>query len=539
MNWKHRGNASDYRSFVKDKTGLAMENFQKTNLNYRIKDLDKVRDILLQAAANKEEVTAVGDYDADGIGSIFILASLFKEIGIKFSLIIPKRLSEGYGISEKIVERITSKVVFTIDNGISAIKPIRKLKEKGVTVVILDHHMAVGELPPADVIIDPEALSGSADYSHYCGAGLGFKLAEYILPKDNPNLPVMNAVAAISTIGDSVPLTGDNRRIVRQGMLYLKTGYCTAGMLALMDRCKINAHSTAKDIAFNLVPCLNAPGRLEDSGSIKSVRALWSNGSKANELADELIQINQSRKEIVAKAIEGIDFEKIRASTENSIVVYLPDVPEGIAGLIAGRLAEETSKPSVAIVNAAKGILKGSCRSQKDNIHLKNTLDKMSHLFLSYGGHKKAAAFSINKEYLDLFRKGFNENLPEYVRDDSIYYDFEIIASEIPSLLEELDAMQPFGEGNPEPVIMIRNMPIGNQYGEKISFMGTDKEHIKLHFKTFSAIGFHMAEQFMEQIPEDTCYVDIIGYLEKNYYKDRVFNQIRLIDIRASQIKSY
>lgn len=533
-NWKKRGECMTLAEYVKEQTGKSMEEFMDVYKPYHILGFDEVAKILVHAKRERKTIRIVGDYDADGIGSVLILASLFKALSIPFTITLPKRISEGYGISEKIVERIEEDIVITIDNGIAAIEPIKKLKEKGKTVIVLDHHIAGEELPPADIIIDPSAFPETADFAYYCGAGLAYKLSEYVLGENHPLLNTLSGYAAISTIGDSVLLAEDNRRIVLKGMLALKTGYCTDGLKKMMELCGIDIYSTSQDIAFNLVPCVNAPGRLFDDGSIKAVKTMWASGEKAEALANELVEINNTRKEIVNKTMESLDLEQMKNDPVGVSIVYLPEIPEGIAGLIAGKLSEGVGKPSVVVVKSENGILKASCRSKTDNVHLKHCLDACSDILLKYGGHPKAAAFSIEEEKYPLLRERLEPVFPKFERDDASYYDFEISPSEISYMSDMLDSVQPFGEGIPEPIIRIRNVRIGDHFGNKVSFIGAEKNHVKLAFKTFNAIGFNMAEEFKQTVPEDTEFYDMIGYLQKNHYNGKTYFQIRLIDCQKS-----
>lgn len=536
MEWKKRTNAKTYREFIKEVTGKTMEEFTDTNKNYRIQGVEKVKEILLKASREKTKITVVGDYDCDGVGSVLNMAIILQILEIPYTLIIPKRMSEGYGISDKLVERIHTSIVITIDNGIAAVEPVRKLKERNCTVIILDHHTKGDVVPNADVIIDPEAFPNSADYSHYCGAGLAFKLAEYLLPQGHPALLKMSGITAISTIGDSVPLTGDNRRIVRQGMIALNMGYTTKGLTKLMEKCKINMYSTSKDFSFYLVPCINAPGRLIDDGSIKSVQAIWCNNDNAEKLTDELIEINNRRKQIVSDLVEQADMENIKCNMEKAAILYLPEAPEGVAGLIAGRLAEKTGKPSIAMVCTKEGIIKGSCRYQEEDLHLKHALDQCQELLLKYGGHQKAAAFSLQKENLEAFKKRFEACCPEYRCEDAVYYDIEINAFDIPEVLKQLEYMQPFGEGNPEPVFLIRNIKPGDLFGQKYSYFGENDSHVRIHFKSFRATGFFMGERFKNEDMEEYPYIDIMGYLNINHHNGRSYQQMKLIDFRKSDI---
>lgn len=537
MEWKHRGVSQNYEQYVLSETGKTMNKFMDVFKQYNISGFDKIKEVLLRAKKENILITIVSDYDCDGICSSMILASLCKELGIRYVIIIPKRISEGYGLSPKIMERINEGIVLTVDNGIKAFEAIEIAKSKGLEVIIMDHHLADDKIPNADIIVDPSAFPDTADFAHYCGAGLAFKFSQYMLGDNHPLCKLLNGIAAIATIGDSVPLIGDNRKIVIEGLNAIKEGYATKGMQSLFELCKIDNFSTAETYAYNLVPCINAPGRLYDDGGKIALQTIWSNGNKSEELAKKLSEINELRKEKVEEIMKSIvleDFEK-----DNFVFYYNPLMQEGLAGLIAGKLAELTQKPTLAMTKTHSGFIKGSCRNQEATIHLKNILNKCSDLLVAYGGHPKAAAMTFEEKNINYFKERLSTLFPKIEIDDALFYDFEIKASELIDLSEKLDLMEPFGEGNRKPVVMIKNLKIGDYYGNQIQFMGKDdnKPHVKFCFKKFKAVGFNLAEKYLEEtakLEKTPEYFDLLGYVEKNYYNGKVYPQFRLIDFKIS-----
>lgn len=537
MKWQKRGNATTLEQYVQEKTGKTFEEFVWVNRQYNIKNLDVVAGILTEAAKTGRHVTIVGDYDADGIGSLAIFTMLCSVMGIRYSLIIPKRISEGYGLSDKIIKRIPdNEILITVDNGITATEQIKEAKRRGMLTIIMDHHIAGDEIPDADVIIDPAAFPGTADFSYYCGAGLAFKLAEYLLG-NHPIIRTMSAYAALSTIGDSVPLIEDNRRIVIQGMAEIHVGAnIPKGLKKLMELCNINEYSTAEDLAFCLVPCINAPGRLIDDGSKLAMTTILSNGDKSDELAEQLISLNKERKDIVTGILESVDIESMKTDGSNIIIYYNETLQEGLVGLLAGRFSEETGKPAFVLCKTQEGLIKSSGRAKDNTINLKEILDACSDLFIKYGGHKKAAAFSLKEENLNAFVEKIKTLVPAFVPDDNRYYDFEIQAKDLISLSDKMDETAPFGEGIPCPVVAIKNIRLGNKYGNKISMLGDKEQHIKLHFLCFNAIGFNMGDRKNEI--EDAEFVDLLGRVEKNHYNGKTYYQLRLEDFKPSERNS-
>lgn len=535
MEWKKRGSATNYEEYVVEKTGKTINDFCNIEQYYSINRLDEIANVFRQLSADKSKrLGIIGDYDADGIDALAILAHVCAAMGINYYLVIPRRISEGYGFSEKILNRISkTDVLLTVDNGITAIDTIAKAKAMGIYTIVVDHHIGGDVLPNADIIVDPVALPGSATYSYYCGAGLAFKLAELLFGTEHPLVKGLSVYAAVATIGDAVPLTGDNRRIVIRGMKELHGPYATKGMRTLAAGSKITPYSTAEDIAFNLTPAINAPGRLDDDGGKLALSAICCNSELADEKIEELIEINNRRKELVSDILKELDIEKMRKSDDKCVFYYNPNLPEGLAGLLAGYFSEHTGKPSVVLCKTSEGKIKGSCRNKEDNLNLKEILDACSEFFISYGGHKKAAALSLEEENLQAFYNRFNQMIPKVEVDDNVYYDFEIQAKDLISLSDTLDKMEPFGEGNPYPIVCIKRLKLGDMYGNTIVYVGEGKKHIRLSFKTFKAIGFNMAEKYNPN--ESYEYVDILGKVEKNYYGGKVYYQMRLIDFRKSK----
>ena len=302
---------------------------------------------------------------------------------------------------------IQSGVVITVDNGISAHKAIKKAKEKGLTVIVTDHHQAVTQedeilLPEADIIVNP-SIEEESEFHSLCGAGIAYYFVKQLLGKDVIELLVM---AAIATVADVVPLIGPNRALVKQGIEALNQGYGVPGLLSLlqvMNKEIINED----DFGFCIGPILNATGRLLDNGSEKTLSFLLmsSTNPKLEEVTQKFIDMNGCRKMITKKAIQQAEEDY---KGDRPIVIYNPNLGEGIIGLVAGQFSEKYQCPVICFTKTKHGFLKGSGRSIPE-IHLKNTLDKMQNLIVSYGGHAGAAGLSIKEENLDEFIKAFTQ----------------------------------------------------------------------------------------------------------------------------------
>lgn len=528
MQWKKVSKAETVRDFVIEKTGRTPEELKNVAETYRIAHFDKIKELLLYAKNTGLPVRMVGDYDSDGIWSVIILCYLMTELNIRYEIYMPKRITEGYGLSPKIVNRMSDGgILLTVDNGIKAVEGIAMAKEKGMKIIILDHHQAGDILPAADVIIDPAAL-GEADFLHYCGAGLAYKLAEYILGKENRLMPYLSVYAAVATIGDCVELTGDNRKIVKEGLDNLKKGRLTSPVSLLMQKCRINESSTATDIAFNVVPVINAPGRLYDNGAETVVSALVSrNGMEEN--IERLLQINMTRRETVERFMNRINLDKIKTDSRKAVFIYDPEIPEGIAGIIAGKVTEATERPCFVYTDAREpGYIKGSVRSSSNDYSIIEIIERYPELYTKAGGHRKAAGLTIPLVNLSKQEEMICGELPEVKTEECLPYDLEIREEDFIRTAEEILSLEPTGEGNPAPIVRIRAKLIPDRYGRTFMTMGKQKEHVKFFCKGFNAVAFHSSVN-----PENrTDIIDMTGRVTENIYKNVRSIQLIIQDFR-------
>jgi single-stranded-DNA-specific exonuclease len=467
---------------------------------------------------------------------------MLRYLGVKAKTRLPHRFSEGYGLSEKIVDEIDEGLVITVDNGIAAVEAIQKAKDKGLEVIIIDHHLRRddGLLPPADIIIDPNAIEGSCEFTDYCGGGLAYKLAEKLID-DETYLKKLSCFAAIATVADVMPLLNENRKIVVDGMRNMVIPeYRTTGLGALMRAKRLEKCVTAKDIGFSIGPCINAAGRLLDDGAEKALHAVSFDGDEAmaSVYADELNRLNESRKDIVKKEMLRVNeqIEEGAMFADSPIIIYLEGVGEGIVGILAGRVAEDYGVPCIVFTDSKiPGIIKGSGRSGGD-VHLKNLLDetnaKMHEMtwngeqmgIWKYGGHKGAAGISIRKDFLDTFYQVTQDLCPERTGFDpnTLYYDLEIEAKEIPQMFHEVQKYAPYGEGNPEIVFKIKNYElVPKEYGFAKT-MGAEKQHIRFSSRECETTAFNLSEKFV--LEEKPRKIDMIGVLALNTFGEVSMN---------------
>lgn len=521
MAWKKRGNARNITEVIKEISRLSLEEVSNPApiSSLSIMGMEEAADILLHAIESKSPITIVGDYDADGITSTAILWYVLRYLDVTPRTRLPKRYSEGYGLSMRVVDEIDSGVVITVDNGIAALEQVKAAKRKGLTVIVLDHHLPGNELPEADIVVDPHIAPEQSGFSDYCGAGLSYKMAQLLIDDDD-FLRKMEALAAIGTVADVMPLIGDNRIIVKEGLQCINQHDLPVGLLALINA--VGARKVDEQtIGFTIGPLLNAPGRLRDDGAMESLQLLITEDyAEAEAKAFALIETNNMRKDLLKKGMERAYEILHREEKENvnPICIYDPELLAGLAGLVAGRLAEEYKTPTIVLTKTEDGQMKGSGRSYGD-IHLKYLLDDVCGYLSHYGGHAGAAGLSLIAEHFEDFRCALEEHMKEYTRPDGteFFYDLEATVAELPRIMEDLKRYAPFGEANPRPVIKIDNIILLPQAGKLYRTMGDHEEHIKLLGKDFSVIGFNMTEEYVRQGKPEI--INVIGYLTSTNFR--------------------
>lgn len=496
--------------------------------------------LLEQKIREKKPVRVIGDYDADGICSAYILKRGLQACGAVVDTAIPHRIKDGYGLNEHLVEeahRDGIDTIVTCDNGIAASEQIALAKEYGMTVIVTDHHeipyeeetdTGSGEarrryiLPPADVVIDPKQEGDLYPFREICGAMVAFKLMQLLFVKmglpgltlpDRASAQPGSAVkqrsvldelmefAAFATICDVMPLRDENRLIVKHGLMLMKNTQ-NVGLRALMEVNQIcpwiDGKLSAFHIGFVLGPCLNASGRLD---SAKQALELLESRTRENAVAQAafLKQLNDSRKELTEKyveeAVEMIENGPLK--NDRVLVVFLPDCHESIAGIIAGRIRERYYKPVFVLTRGEEGV-KGSARSI-ESYHIYEEMTKCRHFFTKYGGHKMAAGLSMREEDVEAFRKEINAlcTLTDDDLQERVHIDVPLPVSRVSfDFVEELELLEPFGTGNEKPVfaqkdLLFLSARVLGKAGNVIKFTVQDDEK-----KRWEMMLFHGKEEF-------------------------------------------
>ena len=499
---------------------------------YIIPGMDQFKEIVNRH--KQSPIRIMGDYDVDGVSATFIMYKALTEYGCEdVSYRTPKRFSEGFGLSKQMIDEVPEgSLIITVDNGIAAVDTVDYAKKRGCTVIITDHHEPVVEngrivFPKADLIIDPKAGMPGYTYDGYCGAGIAYKIAVSLIgeKKGQQFLPL----TAIATVADVMELREENYVFVRNG-LRIMPDTKNPGLKALLNRLGLNDHISETDIGFKIAPALNAPGRLLDHGSMLSVQLLLApNQNIGKSLSDKVYTLNEERKHQVSLAMKSANESLIEA--ENLInVVYVPEINEGVIGIVAGKLCESTKRPAIVLTDGTeKDILKGSARAP-ENISIKQILDQAASEIIRHGGHAGAAGLSIEKSKLESFKKAVNDSAAasgyKPTEEDETSFDIEISEEDITRSLEEVEKYLPFGQGNEPVLVKVNNFHVIPRNKVYKALAGVDG--IKLLGADATAIGFEMAEK-MADVEKPTV-INLVGTLSTHYFMGKKSAQIDFID---------
>lgn len=484
-----------------------------------MKDVVIAVDIIKRKIQENKKIRIIGDYDVDGIISVFILYTSLKKCGANVDYEIPDRIKDGYGINENIVKVAYDEGVDTIitcDNGISAIDQIQYAKDLGLTVIVTDHH----DVPfieedgvrtflssQADAIINPKQIECEYKFKSICGAGVAFKLMEALYEEigmDKEECYKLIEFVAIATVCDVVDLIDENRIFVKNGLEMLNNSK-NIGINALKKACGLeDKEITAYHLGFVIGPCLNASGRL-DSAKKGLELLLMEDDEEAKNLAQEIVDLNDARKNMtkegVDRAINIIDSTDI--NNDKILVVYIPDIHESLAGIVAGRVKEQYNKPTIILTKSEEGV-KGSARSIEEYNMFEGLL-ACKELLDKFGGHPMAAGLSLQEDKVDELRIALNNKCE--LTDEDLTRKI-MIDSSLPleylnlHLIEELNVLEPFGKGNSKPVFGVRDAKI-----TKAMLLGKDKNVLKLKLLTnnnitIDAMIFNDLENFESKIIE-------------------------------------
>lgn len=438
---------------------------------FLLKDMDKAAARITRAVDNMEKIAVYGDYDADGVTSTAMLYSYLETRGADVIFYIPQREGEGYGMNMGAVEYLKEQgvsLIVTVDNGISSVQEVARANELGIDVVVTDHHRPQEILPDAVAVVDAYRPDDISPYKHFSGVGIAFKLLMAL--EDGAGdvedlLEAYSDLAAIGTIGDIVPLTGENRTLIRAGLERLSQSD-RPGVQALLENAGIAGKAlTSTNVAFTLVPRINATGRM--GAPERAVRLLISGyEEEAEVLSEEICADNEERRRVEAEIAEAAfaDIEAKGYMKDRVVVVDGENWHHGVIGIVASRVTERCGKPCM-IISRGETEAKGSGRSI-EGFSLFEAICACGDLLIKFGGHPMAAGITLKPENIEAFRKRINQYAAEHfpqMPTQSVTLDCKLNPAALSvSMAQSLTQLEPFGNGNPQPVFGLFNMELSN-----------------------------------------------------------------------------
>lgn len=474
----------------------ALRRFLNPSLNFMyspesLKGIEEATELLLDAIDESQKIRIVGDYDVDGIMSTYILYKFIKNENENIDYVIPHRIADGYGINTSIVQdAIDDKVelILTCDNGISAFDALELAKTHGVKVIVLDHHEPkiddktfMQVLPAASAIVNPKQDDCNYPFKGLCGAAICYKFIDFVAAhmgyEEGEIVRDYLEFAALATICDVMELVDENRIIVYNG-LELLNNTVNVGLKTLIKTAEIdNKKIEPYHVGFIIGPMLNASGRLDTA--LKSLQLLLeTNVGKAQGIALELKKLNEERSKLTKEGLNLVikNIESSSIMDDKIIVAYEPSIHESIAGIIAGKVKERYNKPTIVLTDGEE-FAKGSARSIQE-FDITNGISKQGSLLKSFGGHRLAAGLSLDKENIDEFRVNINAE-SELTDEDlirKVYIDLGMPISHISQvLIDDLDKIQPYGNGNPRPLFGAKGVRLSG-----LKLLGANKNVLKM-----------------------------------------------------------
>lgn len=512
---------------------------------FLMKDMDKAVERVRKAVCSGEKILVYGDYDVDGTTAVALVYSFLSRLTSEIDFYIPERYDEGYGVSYKGIDWASENgfgLIITLDCGIKANEKVDYASEKGIDMIICDHHLPENEIPAAVAVLDPKREDCGYPFDDLSGCGVGFKLVQaysqrYGIPFESL-IPLLDLLV-VSIASDLVSVTGENRILAHFGLKQLN---CEprVGLLAMIQLSGLEpTHLTIDDIVFKIGPRINAAGRME-SGRMAVELLTASDAETAFRIGTEINEHNNERKSIDRRITqEALDMVRSGncLSGNNATIVYNPEWHKGVVGIVASRLVEAFYKPTIVLTKSQGGLVTGSARSVH-GFDLYDAIESCSDLLENFGGHLYAAGLTLREENLEAFcariETFISGRIVPEMKTPVVEVDAMLNFSQItPKFLRILKQFQPFGPGNSSPVFLTENV-YDNGNGRKV---GAEGGHLKLEliqeshpYHHISAIAFNMADFFghiKAGNPVDVCYSIV-----ENYYRGTANTQLRIKDMR-------
>ena len=497
-------------------------------------DMQKAVDRINEAIENEETILVYGDYDADGITSTVLLVETLISMGANVSSYIPNRFEEGYGPNKEAFTKIIDSgitLIITVDNGIAGIEEVDLANELGCDVIVTDHHKIQDTIPNAYAIIHPEHPEGNYPFKKLAGVGVAFKLAHALL-EIFPDF--LLDLVALGTIADMVSITDENRIFVKQGLELINEDP-RIGLKILLELSGIDTKIDEQTVGFYIAPKLNSIGRM-DSAKLGLTFLMAEEPVTARALAEQIEQYNIQRKQITEDIVKDV-INKIENSEkkQKNVIMVSGEYHEGVLGIVASNIVEKYQKP-VFIMNEKDGILKGSARSIFDfNIYV--AMNKISDLFLAFGGHTLAAGFSFEESNFEKIEEFLDKEFEEFKQNNDLKANKNIdIVTSLEDIsyqfLNSLDALKPYGMDFEKPTVLIENAMVLNK-----AYFGSEKQYLRLTIAdevgNLDCITFKDSVTFDKVEKNDI--IDLLCNIDKNNFNGRTKLQAHIIDIHIKE----
>lgn len=497
-------------------------------------DMQKAVDRINEAIENEEKILVYGDYDADGITSTVLLVETLISMGANVSSYIPNRFEEGYGPNKKAFTKIIDSgitLIITVDNGIAGVEEVDLANELGCDVIVTDHHKIQDTMPNAYAIIHPEHPDGNYPFKKLAGVGVAFKLAHALL-EIFPDF--LLDLVVIGTIADMVSITDENRIFVKQGLELINEDP-RIGLKMLLELSGIDTKIDEQTVGFYIAPKLNSIGRM-DSAKLGLTFLMAEEPVTARALAEQIEQYNIQRKQVTEDIVKDV-ISKIENSEkkQKNVIMVSGEYHEGVLGIVASNIVEKYQKP-VFIMNEKEGVLKGSARSIFDfNIYV--AMNKISDLFLAFGGHTLAAGFSFEKSNFEKIEEFLHNEFEEFKQNNDLKANKNIdIVTSLEDIsyqfINSLDALKPYGMDFEKPTILIENAMVLNK-----AYFGSEKQYLRLTIAdevgNLDCITFKDSVTFDKVEKNDI--IDLVCNIDKNNFNGRTKLQAHIIDIHIKE----
>ena len=516
---------SQLETFIAADGGLSADPFLLANMHQAVGRI-------FQALLSGEKIAIYGDFDTDGITATALLVQGLSLPDCDAVPYIPPRVTEGYGLNDTALEKLRQqgiRLVITVDCGITALPEITRARKKGLDIIVTDHHVPPEILPPANAVIDPKLPESGYPFSELAGAGVAYKLLQALFKGigQEQRLHQLLDLVALGTVADMSPLLGENRYLVKEGLKLL----CSSprpGIRAVVNRLGLDAGNIdAKSISWNIAPRLNAAGRLEHA--ISSYKLLITDSiTEATELAARLEEINTERQRLTSKALINAR-EQVSDQRDLSLLIASDeDFPVGILGLVASRLSDEFYRPAIVIRTGSRTCT-GSARSIPE-FNIINALTQYGDLLSRFGGHSRAAGFSLPTSNLPRFTERLRElatvQLAGVDLRPRLDIDTEVILSDLSGdTYPMIQKLAPFGQGNPEPTFLSRRVEVADY-----RTMGSNGEHLRLKLMQDSTLWDSVAFNLSNSLTGRPRYLDIVYNLELDRWRGEEKLRLNILD---------